>query len=278
MKLKTFSYAQLNTWIHRLSGVTKLLCFLLLTSAVMFTYDIRVILCVMVLSYILMFMAKIRFSQVRVMFAYVLIFLFTNFLLTFLFDPQYGVRIYGTKHVLLTIAGSYVWTQEQLFYELTKFCKYFSAIPLGMIFILTTNPSEFASSLSGVGVSYKVGTSLSLTLRYFPDVAHDYDTIKLTQEARGLDMSKKASLVSRIKNASTILAPLIFTTMDRIELITNAMDLRGFGKHKTRTWYARKPLGAPDYISIFVCALILAGSLYVRVAINHSYFFNPFIR
>ncbi len=278
MKLKTFSYAQLDTFLHRLSGVTKLICFLLLTSAVMFTYDIRVILCIMALSYVLMLVAKIRFSQVKLMFAYVLIFLFTNFLLTFLFDPQYGVRIYGTKHDLLAIAGPYVWTQEQLFYELTKFCKYFSAIPLGMIFILTTNPSEFASSLSGIGVSYKIGTSLSLTLRYFPDVARDYDTIKLAQEARGLDMSKKASLSSRIKNASSILAPLIFTTMDRIELISNAMDLRGFGKYKTRTWYARKPLGMADYISILISALILCGSLYVRFEINHSYFFNPFIR
>ena len=36
MKLKTFSYAQLDTFIHRLSGVTKLICFLLMTSAVMF--------------------------------------------------------------------------------------------------------------------------------------------------------------------------------------------------------------------------------------------------
>ena len=48
MKLKTFSYAQLDTFIHRLSGVTKLICFLLMTSAVMFTYDIRVIIGIMV--------------------------------------------------------------------------------------------------------------------------------------------------------------------------------------------------------------------------------------
>ena len=65
MKLKTFSYAQLDTFIHRLSGVTKLICFLLMTSAVMFTYDIRVIIGIMVFSYILMRIARIRFSQVR---------------------------------------------------------------------------------------------------------------------------------------------------------------------------------------------------------------------
>ena len=277
MKLKTFSYAQLDTFIHRLSGVTKLICFLLMTSAVMFTYDIRVIIGIMVFSYILMRIARIRFSQVRLMFVYVFIFLIANFILTFLFNPRYGTEIYGTEHDLFTLGGRYILTQEQLFYQITKFSKYLSVIPLGIIFILTTNPSEFASSLNGIGISYKVGMSLSLTLRYFPDVADDFQAIRLAQEARGLDMSKKASVSSRLKNTSAILAPLLFTTMDRVDLISNAMDLRGFGKSKTRTWYARRPLGKADYVSIAVCALVLAISLYIRFAVNHSFYYNPFI-
>lgn len=277
MKLKTFSYAQLDTFIHRLSGVTKLICFLLMTSAVMFTYDIRVIIGIMVFSYILMRIARIRFSQVRLMFVYVFIFLIANFILTFLFNPRYGTEIYGTEHDLFTLGGRYILTQEQLFYQITKFSKYLSVIPLGIIFILTTNPSEFASSLNGIGISYKVGMSLSLTLRYFPDVADDFQAIRLAQEARGLDMSKKASVSSRLKNTSAILAPLLFTTMDRVDLISNAMDLRGFGKSKTRTWYARRPLRKADYVSIAVCALVLAISLYIRFAVNHSFYYNPFI-
>ena len=277
MKLKTFSYAQLDTFIHRLSGVTKLICFLLMTSAVMFTYDIRVIIGIMVFSYIQMRIARIRFSQVRLMFVYVFIFLIANFILTFLFNPRYGTEIYGTEHDLFTFGGRYILTQEQLFYQITKFSKYLSVIPLGIIFILTTNPSEFASSLNGIGISYKVGMSLSLTLRYFPDVADDFQAIRLAQEARGLDMSKKASVSSRLKNTSAILAPLLFTTMDRVDLISNAMDLRGFGKSKTRTWYARRPLGKADYVSIAVCALVLAISLYIRFAVNHSFYYNPFI-
>ena len=49
-----------------------------------------------------------------------------------------------------------------------------SVIPLGIIFLLTTNPSEFASSLNGVGVHYKAAYAFSLTLRYFPDVQRVY--------------------------------------------------------------------------------------------------------
>jgi energy-coupling factor transport system permease protein len=164
----------------------------------------------------MMRIAKIRFQQIKVMLLYVSIFLAFNFVLTYVFEPEYGVQIYGTRHLLFTIAGPYTVTLEQLFYQITKLLKYLSVIPLGIIFVLTTNPSEFASSLNGVGVSYRICTALSLTLRYFPDVAQDYNTISLAQQARGIEMSKKAKMSERLKRVAAILIPLIMTTMDRI--------------------------------------------------------------
>lgn len=277
MKIKTFSYSQLDTYVHKLSGLSKLVCFLLLTTAIMLTYDIRIILGIMVLSFVMMRIAKIRFSQIKLMLIYVAAFLIFNFFLTYVFEPEYGVKIFGTKHLLFTIAGRYTVTLEQLFYQFTKLFKYLSVIPLGIIFILTTNPSEFASSLNGVGVNYKICTALSLTLRYFPDVAEDYNTISLAQQARGIEMSGKAKMMDRLKRVAGILIPLIMTTMDRIELISNAMDLRGYGKHRKRTWYARKPLKKADYIAMAICLAILLFTLFVRIFINHSIFYNPFI-
>ena len=277
MKVKLFSYSQLDTFVHRLSGLTKLVCFILLTSSVMLTYDIRVIAGIMVISYIMMAISRIRFRQIRLMLIYVFVFLITNFILTYLFAPQYGVEIYGTKHQIFSFGGRYIVTMEQLSYQITKFSKYLSVIPLGMIFIFTTNPSEFASSLNAIGVSYKVCMALSLTLRYFPDVTRDYHSISQAQQARGLEMSSKARLSSRIKSIAAILTPMIFTTMDRIDLISNAMDLRGFGKNKRRTWYARKPFHTSDYLCMLVCVIILAVTLLIRFQVNHGFYYNPFI-
>ena len=67
MKMKLFSYNSIDTPIHRLSGLTKLICFLLLTFAVMFSYDIRVILAVMVFSLAILRLSRIKFSQIRLM-------------------------------------------------------------------------------------------------------------------------------------------------------------------------------------------------------------------
>ena len=277
MKDKLFDYVEKDNWVFNLSGVSKLICFFLLSASVMFTYDIRSILVVMVLSFTVLRISGITFRQIRGMLWAVVLFLVVNFILTFLFNPTYGNEIYGTYHEVFRFSERYVVTLEQGLYQITKFFKYGAVIPLGMLFLLTTNPSEFAASLSGVGVNYKASYALALTLRYFPDTIRNYGDISIAQQSRGLDLSKKEKLGVRIKNVMNICVPLIFSTMDRIDVISNAMDLRAFGKHKKRTWYAKRPMGKADYICIAVSAVILAAVIFIATFINQGRFWNPFI-
>lgn len=277
MKAKLFDYVERDNFVFNLSGLTKIVSFFCLTFAVMFSYDIRVILAIMIFSFAVLRVSEIRFSQIKLMLYYTLVFLAMNFLLTYLFNPQYGVEIYGTSHEIFRFTERYIVTLEQLLYQVTKFLKYASVIPLGMLFLLTTNPSEFAASLNSIGVSYKATYALALTLRYFPDMIRDYNDIALAQQSRGLDLSKKEKLGTRVKNIMNICVPLIFSTMDRIELISNAMDLRGFGKMKKRTWYSKKPLQKKDYLTMGFCVLVFIATICISVFINHGRFWNPFI-
>lgn len=277
MKAKLFDYIDRDNFIFNLSGLTKLVCFICMTFSVMFSYDIRYILLVMVLSVIIFKASGLQFKQIKLMLIYVIIFLLMNFLLTYLFSPKYGTEIYGTTHEILRLTSRYTITQEQLLYQITKITKYASVVPLGMIFLLTTNPSEFAASLNRVGLSYKGTYAVSLTLRYFPDMIRDYQDIALAQQSRGLDLSRKEKVGVRVKNIMNICIPLIFSTLDRIELISNAMDLRGFGKHKKRTWYVAKPMKKGDFGAILFGIVVLAGSLCMTFLVNGSRFWNPFI-
>ena len=277
MKAKLFDYIERDNFIYRLSGLTKLAGFFFMTFAVMFSYDIRFISCVFVFSLVLIRMADITFSQIRIMLIYVIIFLAINFILTFLFSPLYGTEIYGTRHDLFSFGGRYVLTEEQLLYQITKTLKYASVVPLGIIFFLSTNPSEFAASVNRIGLPYKAAFAFSLTLRYFPDLIRDYENIAAAQQTRGLDLSKKEKVSRRMKNIMNIFIPLVFSTLDRIDTISNTMDLRGFGKGKRRSWYAARPLKKGDVVSIVLCAGVFVLSLCISVFINHSRFFNPFV-
>ena len=103
MIVKLFSFDKSNTLIHRLSGLTKLICFILLTTAVMLTYDIRVLFVIFVFAMAMVKVSKISFKAIKPMLIYVLIFLVFNFILTFLFAPNYGPELYGTSHLIFHI-------------------------------------------------------------------------------------------------------------------------------------------------------------------------------
>lgn len=277
MKIKLFSYNQLDTFIHRLSGLTKLLCFLIMIFTVILTYDIRVLLFMLAFAIVLFRISRIPFDSVKLLFGYIIVFLLFDFVLSFVFDPQYGVEVLGSRHEIFSFGGPFVLTWEELYYLACKTMKYLCMFPVGFVFFFTTNPSEFASSLNHIGVSAKIATTVSLTMRYFPDVQRDYTNISLAQQARGIDMSRKEKLGKRIKNVVALLSPLIFSTMDRVDDIANAMSLRGYGKTKKRTWYSFRPLTKNDYLSIGICLIVFAATLFIRFGITRSYFYNPFI-
>ena len=273
---RLLTYDPKDTWIHRLSGITKLIFFLAWSIVSMITYDTRVLVFMLVSSLIIFRVSKIEWKQISTVFKFILFFLCLNLLAVFLFSPYEGVKIYGTRTDLLHIAGNYTITTEQLFYELNIMIKYFTVIPAVLMFILTTNPSEFAASMNKIGISYKISYSIAIALRYVPDVQADFTKIKHAQEARGIEMSCKSGLIDRIKNVSAILFPLIFTSMDRIDVVSNAMELRGFGKNKKRTWYSGKKLTSKDITVIVVVFVFAVVSMLITFA-DGSRFYNPFI-
>ena len=271
-----FNYIDRDSPIHRLTGATKLVCLLLWSFAAMMTYDTRLLAVLPVISIVLFSVSKIRLRDVRFMLGFTLVFMMLNNVLVFLFAPQHGVSLYGTKHVLFSLGGNYVVTKEQLFYHLNLVLKYLATIPIVLLFVCTTQPSEFAASLNRIGVSYSIAYSVSLALRYIPDIQREFHEISQAQQARGIEMSKKQSLVKRLKSAGAILIPLILSSMDRIDVISNAMLLRGFGKNKKRTWYMGRPFRKWDILAMMLCALLLASSVWLN-ARNGGRFWNPFL-
>ncbi|MFT2804487.1 energy-coupling factor transporter transmembrane component T family protein, partial [Candidatus Phytoplasma asteris] len=151
-------------------------------------------------------------------------------------------------------------------------------IPLFLIFIITTNPSQLAASLNKLGVSYKISYAFALTIRYIPEIQKDFINISLNQQARGIKVVKKthflARIIADIKRIALIIPPLIFFNLDKIDVITNAMQLRRFGKYKTRTWYYEKSFSILDLFTFLLgLALLLLG---VWLLCLYDRFYYPF--
>ena len=274
--INLFNYIDRPSVIHRLTGACKLVCLITWSLAAMTSFYTPLLIAMTLASLALFRIAKLKVKDISFMLGIMLVYIIMNNVLIFLFSPGHGTSIYGTQTVLFHLFGPYVVTAEQLFYHLNVILKNACTIPIVLLFVCTTNPSEFAASLSRIGVSYRISYAVALALRYIPDIQREYRDISLTQQARGTEMSSKASLVNRLKAASSILIPLILSSMERIETISNAMELRGFGKGKKRTWYSGRPFRKMDILCMLVCTMLMCASLLITY-LNGSRYYNPFV-
>lgn len=270
------SYVERNSVIHHMTGTTKLFFFLFWSIAAMITYDTRILVGMFLFGCILFKISKLKWKEI----SFALIFMFTlmaiNIVGIYIFAPEQGVEIYGTRHVVAELFWRYSITLEQLFYMFNFLMKYMAVIPIALLFIMTTNPSEFAASMNKIGISYRVGYAVAIALRYIPDIQRDYREISQAQQARGISLGKDEKTLDRIKNSAAILFPLVLSSIQRIETISNAMELRGFGKHKKRTWIMARPMAKRDYIGIVISIAILTLSV-AMIIVNGGRYFNPFM-
>lgn len=274
MNKSLIGYHDGEGFLYDLSGASKLLFFLLVSIACMTTYDTRLILAVGLMSVLLFKSADIHWRDVSFVMKFVTVFALLNVIMVYLFAPDYGEKIYGAKTLLWAGTGRFYLSWQEIFYLLNLVLKYFCTVPLAILFLMTTHPSQFSASLNQIGISYKVAYAVSLTLRYIPDVQEEFYMIRTSQEARGLELSQKANLLSRIKGNLQIIIPLIFSSLDRIDTVSTAMELRRFGKNKKRTWYMYQPFRKKDILAIALACLILLISFWL-FSLNKGRFYNP---
>lgn len=269
------SYIDTGSPLHTLNGITKFVLFMAWITVVLTTFDLRLIGSLLAVGLILLKVTKVPMSVYRPLLLGTGTVLLMNALFMFLLAPQQGSVYLKGAHVLLTLPGQYSLTQETLFYLITVTLKYFSMFPIALVFVFTTHPTEFAASLNRLGVPYKIAYAVSLTLRYLPEVKKDFVNIMHAQQARGVDLSANTPFFTRMKNVSKVLGPLIFSSLDRAEDISNAMTLRGFGRQKSRTWYSLKPMTQTDYIWLILLALVVVFAITKRV-LQTELFWYPF--
>lgn len=261
-------YVDVDSFFHRMNPSVKLIIFILWLVAVFSFLDLRLSSALLIFGFMLLPFAAIPYKISRNLFAAILTFNIINALFIFLITPDYGVTLSNRDYVIGHIASVpiYLATIE---YILTLSLKYLSLLPLTIIFIFTTHPSRFAASLNKVGVPYKISYIASIIFRYFPDIHNEFKIISNAQAARGLSYTKdEKSLIKRVKNLFNLTIPLIIQAMQRIDKVTNAMEIRGFGTLKKRTWYNNIALKPSDIIALFFALAIFAGILYYKITLK----------
>lgn len=235
-----------DTFLHKLSGASKTRMFAVLIVVSIMTFDIRVLAPLFVAGLIGLLSVKPDWKQIWWLVVLVVAGNLLNLLLFWVASPDIGRSYCGSSTLIFQFNERFIVTRETLWYLGVRLVKMLASFLLSLTYILAITPSEVAAGLYSMGLPYKLCSVVSLALRYIPDIGRDYTNIKISMQCRGVELdAKRASLGTRLKQTVLILVPLIISSFDRIGNIANAMDLRGFGKKKKRTYYSEhEPTGA----------------------------------
>ena len=247
-----------DTFLHKLSGASKTRMFAALIVVTIMTFDVRILIPLFVLSLVGFFSVKPDWKQIWWLVVLVVFGNITNLVLYWVASPDAGMEYSNGSTILYAFNDYLIVTAETMWYLFARMVKMMATFFISLTYILAVTPSEVAAGLYSLGVPYKLCSVVALALRYIPDIGRDYTNIKISMQCRGVELdAKRASVMTRLKQTVLILVPLIISSFDRIGNIANAMDLRGFGKMKKRTYYSEhEPTKADEGFKI---AYIIVG-------------------
>lgn len=253
-----------KTYLDRLTGKTKVRLFFSIIFLLITTWDYRYIVPAFFVCLFSLISLHAKLKSVKAVTIFVVLTNLFNLFVIWLIEPNYGLEMCGSSTILFQVNSFHIVTGETLWYLMVRMLKMMATFLVAMTFIQCITPSEIAAGLYKIKVPYKICMIVSIAFRYIPDILRDFNNIKISMQARGMELdSKKTKLSARLKQNVLILVPLIITSFDRVGNIANAMDLRGFGKNKTRTYYSEHEDGRGDaqmkvlYILIYLLDIFL---------------------
>ncbi len=264
-----------NSFFHKLDGSVKLLM-VILWSVIVFSFmDYRVFTVLIILGFLMLYFTKISFKDIKYIILFIFGFTIFNSLFLAIITPKYGSDLVGVYSPIVQI-GEYMLTKETLFYVVTISLKYIALLPISLLFVFTTNPSEFACSLNKVKVHYKISYAVSLALRYIPDVVSEFNHIKNALILKGVDFDGEKNKFKKLLMYKLVLIPLVRSSIKKVDIISNGMDLRSFGLLPKRTWYVYKKYGRNELFAMIGMLLIIIIYILVYNTIKTDFYY-PFI-
>ncbi len=246
-----FLYLDRDTWVHRLDPRTKM--FLLVGTFVLAFLFVNPLYGLVVLAIVLAFgaAAKSLVNLKRIWFILLMIALMSVIVWTIFASGETPLFWFVEYEVLLYGIGI------ALRIDIT--------VIAGMIFLSTTRNEEIATGLVKLGIPYRFAFAVSTALRLVPTIAATGSTIGQAQRSRGLDL-ESGNIIQRVRKNAPLLVPVFVSTIRSTNVFSMALESKGFGASRKRTYYLRLAMTRSDAVVLAILALLLAAAIALRVA------------
>ena len=112
--------------------------------------------------------------------------------------------------------------------------------------------------------AHEIAMTISIALRFIPTILEETERIIKAQKSRGVDL-EEGKLKEKIGAIISLLIPLLISSFQRSEELSDAMEARGYNPSAKRTRYRTLKFTKIDLISFILSGILLAGIILLGV-------------
>jgi energy-coupling factor transport system permease protein len=247
------NYTPGDTFLHRLNPVVKLFCAFFLCASCFITGRIIMVLLIIALNLCLALIAgRLIFSRaIRILLA------LAKFSIVLFLVQVFFIR---DGEILVSFPLNIFITREGFAFSLLFVLRLIAAtLPLSLILSIT-QMSDISASITRVfGIPYKYAFALTTAMRFIPLFSTEMAGIIEAQMARGIEFETK-NFFKKIKLFLPLCAPLLISSVRKIEGGAISAELRGFNFRTRTSGWKRYPFRAADILALLFCGLLIAAA------------------
>lgn len=162
------------------------------------------------------------------------------------------------------LIGGGMMTWEGVLYALNVVFKTLTMILVLPLGVFTTDVNAMVIGMVKMRVPYKIAFIFSATLRFFPLLFEEIQTIIEAQRLRGLAFETMGTL-KRLRVYAKVAVPLILGALVKSQMLDIVLQSKAFTGSSQRTYLHETRMGAADYA-------VIAGSVLFLSAAAIAYF------
>ncbi|MEX0788249.1 MAG: energy-coupling factor transporter transmembrane component T [Anaerolineales bacterium] len=169
-------------------------------------------------------------------------------------------------HPILSL-GPWILTREGLVLGLGVGLRLSAILAGSMMYVTTTDPSDFAVSLvQNLRIPYRFAYGLLISYRFLPSLGSEAETLRMAHRVRGMGRSR--TLRDRLGEFRRVAIPLLAAAIRRSERTALAMDARGFGAFADRTYLRSMKVRRPDIGFVLLCTAYATAAIALAVRLG----------
>ncbi len=252
-----YLYVRENTILHNLNPITKIIGLILLFAIPLyFTHPLQLA-AALCLVLVLTLWARAIPNLRRMWLFFVMLGLFSALLWSVFHKEGEAILSWGPLSV----------SRESILYGLGMAMRLNTTLISGLVFLSCTRIEEFTMGLNKMGLPFSMSFALSLSFRLVPLFFSTASTIAQAQKARGLDM-ESGGIIRRIRKYIPLLIPVFIYGIRNVDLLAMAVESKGFGATRERSYYLEFRMQFKDYAALGV--LVLMNLLCIYIVLNRQ--------